>query len=347
MEKIENIDKNFAVQATVEEDAIIWYDSMKAPFSTHGLMYTDGMYRRMPEEVAETVSPGVRKLHTRTTGGRVRFRTDSPYVAIRAKMDLIQLGAHTSLSGGSGFDLYMDEKHIKAFAPPRDMEDGYESKLDLLGKGMHEITVYFPIHAGVYKLEIGLQEGCTIEPAAPYPNEKPIVFYGSSITHGAAASRAGNCYTNMVGRELGRDIWNLGFSGNAKGEVAMAEYIAGLEMECFVYDYDHNALKVSNLEETHERMFRIIRAAHPDIPILMMCRPRFVQTENVLQRIEVIRRTYENAKAAGDENVYMLTGKELMAIARYDGTVDGTHPNDLGFYSMAQAVLGVLKPLFK
>jgi lysophospholipase L1-like esterase len=116
-------------------------------------------------------------------------------------------------------------------------------------------------------------------------------------------------------------------------------------MECFVYDYDHNAPNVEHLEATHERMFRIVRAAHPDIPILMMCRPRFAVSEDTRRRMEVIRRTYENAKAAGDENVYLLTDPELMAIAGYDGMVDGVHPNDLGFFSMAQAVVKVLKPL--
>lgn len=346
MEKLEAIDKNMVVQATVAESDVVWHDPLKQPFSLHGLMYIDGAYRRLPAEVAQTVSPGVSKLHGRTTGGRVRFRTDSPYVAIRAKMDLIQITSPNSgRSGVQGFDLYMGQRHVKAFGPPADIVDGYESKLDLPEKGMQEITVFFPLYAGVYTLEIGLQEGCSIEAAEPYPNSKPVLFYGSSITQGAAASRAGNCYTNMVCRELGRDIWNLGFAGNAKGEVAIAEYIAGLEMECFVYDYDHNAPNVEHLEATHERMFRIVRAAHPDIPILLMCKPRFVVNENARQRMEVIRRTYENAKAAGDENVYLLTGPELMAIAGYDGMVDGVHPNDLGFFSMAQAVVKVLKPL--
>lgn len=345
MEKLETIDKNFAVQAAVDEDGIVWHDPMKQPFSIHGLLYEGGAFRRMPAAVAETVSPGVNKLHVRCTGGRVRFCTDSPFVAIRAKMNLIQPAAHNSLGGVAGFDLYMGERHIKAFAPPVDMVDGYESKIDLPEKGMQEITVFFPLYAGVYELSIGLAEGCGVEPAKPYPNEKPIVFYGSSITHGSAASRAGNCYTNMVCRALGRDIWNLGFSGNAKGEPEMADYIAGLEMECFVLDYDHNAPTVEHLANTHERMFRRVRAAHPDIPILMMCRPRFAMNKPTLQRIDVIRRTYENAKTAGDENVYMLTGPELMALAGNDGTVDGCHPNDLGFYSMARAVCDVLRPL--
>lgn len=346
MESLAQIDKNFTVD-TKTEDGTVWHDPQLPPFSIHGLMYEDGAFRRMPEAVAATVSAGVKNLHFHCTGGRVRFRTDSPVVAIRAKMSLIRPAVTSSIDGVAGFDLYMGDRHIKVFAPPVDIDDGYDSSIELPEKGMQDITVFFPLYAGVYELAIGLAEGCRVEAAEPYPNKKPIVFYGSSITQGAAASRAGNCYTNMVCRMLGRDIWNLGFSGNAKGEPQIAEYIAGLDMECFVLDYDYNAPTVEHLEKTHEPMFRAVRTAHPDIPILMMSRPRFEVTKVVQDRMDVVRRTYENAKAAGDENVYLLTGPELMAIASNDGTIDGCHPNDLGFYSMARAVCAVLEKVLK
>ena len=39
-------------------------------------------------------------------------------------------------------------------------------------------------------------------------------------------------------------------------------------MSIFVYDYDHNAPTVEYYRETHERMFKIIREANPDLPII-------------------------------------------------------------------------------
>lgn len=346
MSQKEPMDKNLVVKSQIDEEGLVWHDAMAAPFSIHGLFYEDGAFRRLPEAVARSVSGGVHHWHDSCTGGRVRFRTDSPFVAIRMKGHYALNPCLMSLCGVAGFDIYADGQHVRVFRPPVDMQDGYASREKLREAKMQEIMLYFPTYAAVNRLEIGLQEGCRLEAAAPYPNEKPILFYGSSITQGAAASRPGNCYTNIVCRELGRDIWNLGFSGNAKGEPVMADYIAGLPMECFVYDYDHNALTVEHLEATHEPFFKTVRAAHPDIPILMLCRPQFVMNDNVSRRIEVIRRTYENAKAAGDNNVYLLTGPELMALSGPESHVDGTHPNDLGFFSMAQAVLKVLKPLF-
>ena len=43
----------------------------------------------------------------------------------------------------------------------------------------------------------------------------------------------------------------------------------------FVMDYDHNAPTAEHLEATHERLFRCIRQAHPNLPIVMMTRPKY------------------------------------------------------------------------
>ena len=95
----------------------------------------------------------------------------------------------------------------------------------------------------------------------------PVVFYGSSITHGAAAGRPGNTYENFISQKYNLDYVNLGFAGQAKGEVNMAEYIAGLRMCAFVCDYDHNAPDADYLEKTHYRFYEIIRESILIYPI--------------------------------------------------------------------------------
>ena len=135
----------------------------------------------------------------------------------------------------------------------------------------------------------------------------------------------------------------ISFSGNAKAEKVMSDYICSLDMSLFVYDYDHNAPTYEHLEETHERMFIEFRQAHPDVPVIMMTRPKFTFDEAEEKRESLIRKTYENALARGDKNVFFLSGRELMLIAKNDGTVDGCHPNDLGFFSMAKAIERLLK----
>ncbi len=120
----------------------------------------------------------------------------------------------------------------------------------------------------------------------------------------------------------------------------MADYVAGLEMSSFVYDYDHNAPNVEHLRDTHERMFKVIRSAQPDLPIIMLIRPRYylIKTGDA-ERPEVVRQTYENAIAAGDKNVYFIPRPELILdLVREASLLAGTHPNDGGFVSMAYVI---------
>lgn len=307
---IAQIDKNFEVKTNIEKDDIRFYDVNSGPFRLHGIFYENGRYRRMPEEVAKTVSPGVKNLHESTAGGRVRFRTDSPYVAIHAEMPVIGKMPHFAFSGSAGFDLYVydgQQRYTRTYMPPLDITDGMEGVVEFPTAQMREIVINFPLYSRVSKLCIGLSDRATVEAPTPYRIEKPVVFYGSSITQGGCASRPGNCYQNAISRRLDMDYINLGFSGNAKAEVEIAEYIKTLDMSAFVYDYDHNAKTLEYLEETHERMFKIIRQANPELPILILPRPKYYLTEGEEKRQAVVKATYQNALASGDKMCIILT----------------------------------------
>ena len=123
----------------------------------------------------------------------------------------------------------------------------------------------------------------------------------------------------------------------------MIDYIKGLSMSVFVFDYDHNSPNEEHLNATHERMFLAIREKHPTLPVIFMSRPKHYLNESEEWRLKIIRKTYENALSRGDKNVYLLTGKELTALCGNEGTVDNCHPTDFGFASMAQAVISVLE----
>ncbi len=331
---------------TFDRDDVKFYNVDEAPFKIYGI-YRDGdRYRRLPKEVAEATNSGVLRLSTNTAGGRVRFMTDSPFIAIHAEMGSIYRSDHFPMVGSAGFDLYIDNRYERSFRPNFNMTDTLDSIMGSFEKtGVHEITIHFPLYSEVKALYIGLKEGSVVSEAAPYRNEKPIVYYGSSITQGGCASTPGMAYQNIVTRRTMLDHINLGFSGSAKGEDAIVEYMASLDMVMFVQDYDHNAPTVEHLRDTHEKLYKAVRAAHPDMPILLMSRPKNRLNAGEVQRRAIVEETYKNALAAGDKNVYFLDGAALTELCGDEGTVDNTHPTDYGFASMAQAICKVLEKI--
>ena len=352
MSSIDQIDKNFAVETALEEKDIRFWDVRRDPFEVYGLYNyrTEPQFKRLPDEIGKNVNAGVAKLYLNTAGGRVRFSTDSQYVAIHAKMNDIGRMPHMPFSGSSAFDLFIDEpqsgisRFHRPFMPDLKMTDGYEAIVRFPTRRMRYFTIHFPSYSNVIDLFVGLQKDAAVGGGMKYRDVPPVVYYGSSITQGGCSSRPGNIYQNVVSRRLGLDYLNLGFSGNGKAEDLIVDYMAGLSMSAFVSDYDHNAPNAEYLAQTHCKMYQKIRAANPDIPYIMMSRVDFDcnYNENVARR-DVIIDTYRYARAQGDRNVYLIDGESVFRGKYVDlCTVDGVHPNDLGFALMADAVEATL-----
>lgn len=345
--RIEKIDNNFTVKSP-DGSQTVFVNVSQPPFKIHGLFSDKSGYYRMPYDVADDTNDGVKDLNLHTSGGRVRFCTDAGKIVLRAKMRCISKMPHFALTGSAGFDLYADGVYKGTFIPPADIENGFTAELYPGDGGMREITLHFPLYSGVTGLELGFPPGSRVEEAAPYATEKPVVYYGSSITQGGCASRPGNAYQNILSRLLSCDHINLGFSGSAKGELSIAEYIAGLEMSAFVLDYDHNAPTPEHLEATHFAFFSVIREKNPLLPVLLLSRPQPNPDSEELLRRDIVKQTWKKAVESGDNNVYFIDGTQMLgAFGGDSGTVDNCHPNDLGFYCMAKALEPVLKSALK
>ncbi|MBO5837356.1 MAG: hypothetical protein J6Q92_05630 [Oscillospiraceae bacterium] len=344
-------DKNFRIETKIQIDGLKYYNATDDRFTINGVYYANGAFCRIPDNLTE-INDCVQEVAPCTSGGRVRFITDSPYIAIYVKIRDCTLNhiPNSPLTGTVGLDLYErkngNQQYLGSFIPPADFSGEYESVLQLGNREKREYVINMPFFSGIYELYIGLDEKAAIDPPTAYAHSTPVVFYGSSITHGGCASRPGNTYPTILSRMLDTDYINLGFAGGARGEDAIANYIAGLKMSCFVYDYDHNAPNCEHLQNTHEKMFQTIRKAQPSLPILILSRPKVHLTPDEKKRLSIIQTTYENAIQAGDKNVYFIPGPELIGEDVIEtATVDNVHPNDSGFLSMALAVQKVLKPL--
>lgn len=342
-------DQNLVIETSIGEDDVQFYDVRREPFEVYGLYHyqTEPDFKRMPDDVAARVSDGVAKLARNTAGGRVRFCTDSRYVAIKAEMPMMCLMSHMAFTGSAGFDLYIDSPETgmsrfwKAFRPSADAKKGFESKVQFADRKQRWFTINFPSYSNVRNLYIGLQRDAKVGEGMKYRRELPVVYYGSSITQGACATHPGNAYQNMISRELGLDFLNFGFSGNGRGEDEMIRYLAALPMLAFVSDYDHNAPGTAHLAVTHRKLYEAVRAAHPDIPYLMITRTDDYSTyyDLRLDNRQAVLDNFRLAREQGDCNVYYIDGGEIFRGPHEDQcTVDGTHPTDIGFSLMADAI---------
>lgn len=349
--EIEKLDKNFVVAKEV--DGFIEYTIPSAPFELYGVTYNEkhNGFQRLDPEVAQSVSDGVGALNWCTAGGRIRFATNSQKLTIRVTCGAACSMRHMPRTGSHGFTLVEDrngEARLAGVLPPEYGVTEYTATANLSGE-MSNYTLYFPLYHNVNSLVICIEKGAELKAGKPYRDIKPILYYGSSITQGGCSSRPDTCYQGMIEKWNNIDFINLGFSGNAKGEIEIAEYMANLDCSLFVCDYDHNAPNAEHLEATHYRLYKIFREKQPDTPIIFVSRPDYLRNiDDSEKRLKAIRDTYKRAKKEGDNNVYLINGKSLYGTTDADAcAVDGCHPNDLGFYRMAKRIYREMKRIDK
>lgn len=347
--KINEIDKNFVVDNNIDRENIAFFNVREEPFDIYGAY---DYFNRLPKEVAENTNAGVAAFSKCTAGVRVRFSTDSPYIAIAAKIPSDCEHVRIPLTCTSGFDMYEykngDYKYLKTFEPVGMGCERVSGAYDFYSGGIHDVIINFPVFNGVDELYIGIKDGSKLLHGGEYKIKKPVVYYGSSITHGACASRPGTIYESILSRRFDSDFLNLGFSGSALGEEAAAEYISKLDMSIFVLDYDHNAPNAEHLKNTHERFFKTVRKKNPNLPIVILSMPFTECVSDSEERRKIIKATYENAVKSGDKNVCFIDGSEAVKeFCGETGTVDGCHPNDLGFWCMAEKIGEVFSEIYK
>ena len=342
---IAKIDKNFAQQTKRFENGMVEYTLPYQGFDLYGIFYDESQQRflRVPTDVAKATSEGVAFLARNTTGGRLRFSTDSTKLEMEVEYDSLCRMSHMPIEGSSGFILLEDTdeglKHHCSFMPAYTDEKGYKRSTYLGEKKVRDFILFFPLYNDVKSLKISLDEDATVLNRKNYRDVKPILYYGSSITQGGCASRADNSYQGFISKWNNIDYINLGFSGNGKAELPIVDYMADIPCSLFVCDYDYNAPTLEYLKDTHFRLYEHFRAKQPTTPIIFITAPNPETNPIGQDRIDVIYKTYQMAQKSGDKNVYFINGYDLYGKTdRFSCSVDNCHPNDLGFFRMAQVI---------
>jgi lysophospholipase L1-like esterase len=300
---------------------------------------------RLPVRSQDGFPKPVWDLSLSPAGGRIRFRTDSSTVALRLEWPHPSDMRNMHSFGQSGVDLYVGDTYWGTAVP---------DKAAVLGKVyehvyfsgqphvMREITIYLALYSPVKVLEIGLDQDADVARAAPFAVARPVVFYGTSITQGGCASRPGMSYQAILGRRLNLNHVNLGFSGNGKGEAALARAVAEIDAAAYVLDFAQNNSDVDSLAAVYDPFIAILRERHPETPIVAITPIYSAGETSGNQRNEqmraLIRKVVSRRVGAGDTHLQLVEGTDLLGPSRVDGLVDGTHPNDLGFQWMAEGL---------
>lgn len=339
--------------------ATLWYDIRDLGVEGQGWTETKSPFDRLPAKAEGIVRQAVWNLSRDSTGLCVRFVTDSPTIEARWTLNKALLAMpHMPATGVSGLDLYARADDGKwrwlAVGQPKVSPTNSVRLVTGLPKGPREFLLYLPLYNGVSSVELGLPKDRQIAKVEPLPEalRKPILFYGTSITQGGCASRPGMVHTAILGRQLNRPIINLGFSGNGKMEPELAELLAELDPAVYVLDCLPN-MNAKEVEERLEPFVRTLRKAHPDTPIVLaedrnythgfiLASPR----EHNERNHAALRTAHEHLVAEGIKGLHYLPGDQQIG-SDGEGTVDGSHPTDLGFLRMAEAFGAVLTPILK
>lgn len=324
-----------------------WIDFPDDRFKVHGLAWWNENkpdLSRLPKRLKDTFRPPVWSLAQCPAGGRVRFKTDSTTIGFRAKAPDRTVMHHITLIGEAGFDIYVDGFFMGSVWPDA---EGEMQAMWRIGKERkpRDITIHMPLYKPTTIKQIGVEEGSIIEAPKPFAIEKPVVYYGTSITQGGCASTPGTTYQDFISRQLDVDFVNLGFSGNGQGEPELAAAINEIDSSCIVVDHWANVgLK---LEENLPVFVGALRKVHKTVPILVVgpfyfCSEAYENSINPIQR-KVAESFVKKMRLDGDENIHYVDGLKMISKEHSFGLVDGAHCNSLGFYFCAQGLAPYLK----
>ena len=345
----------FAQNFNFSEDDVDWYDVKEFGVEGKGWSETKKFFDRLPAKAEGFVRDQVWNLSRDSAGMCFRFVSDSPNIYVRYELSRESLSmTHMAATGHSGVDLYAQDgmgidRWVAVVRPGKQKMDTTLAKD--LAPGSRRYTLYLPLRNGVESLEIGVVRGQSFTALSPR-NEKPIVFYGTSIMHGACASRPGMAFPSILGRRLRRPIINLGFAGNGRMEIEVGSLLVELNPCVFVIDCLPN-MNESTVSQRAVPLVKKIRETHEKTPILLVEDRSFTSTRFFPARKQrhqknriALKNAFKELQNLGVKNIFYLDGDNLLG---QDGeaATDGSHPSDLGMVRYADAYEPALRAILR
>lgn len=348
---IGNLDPEMA-ERKQPSDGLAWHDVTQ--MGMEGRILPDQSrqrwFDRFPESAEQTVTQAVWNLSRHSAGMMVRFKTDatSIHVHYRLLSKNLQM-SHMPATGVSGVDLYArdDSGNLRWVQVTRPTSQEVKTALvSGLADGYHEFAMYLPLYNGIESMSIGVADSSKFELLSP--RNKPLVFYGTSITHGACASRPGMVHTAILGRRFDMPVVNLGFSGNGKMDLAVGDFLTQIDAAAYVIDCLPN-MNAKMVTQKCIPLIKRIRAKRPDTPIILVEDRRNTNSwilpardKHHTENHEALQSAYRQLMSESISRLHYIQGDALYGTDG-DGATDGSHANDLGFMRQADAFDPVIR----
>ena len=338
-------------ESTIKKEAIIYYG--KESFSIEGTGVTEiekeSPYDRLPAAYKDKVRKPVWDLSKNSAGISIRFNSNSS--AIKVKWALLNDTKmnHMAETGIKGIDLYCKLNGVWTYVNTgRPIAKENESSLITgLSRVEREYKLYLPLYDGTTKVEVGVDEGSTMNKPNP-SNKLPIVFYGPSILQGGCASRPGMVFTSIISRKMDVDCINFGFSGNGKMDPPLAELISGIKASFYVIDCLPN-MTAKEVSDSVMPLAKVIRAKNPNTPIVFVENVPYTRAvfqsslnKSMNEKNEALKVEFNKLVKQGMKNLIYISAAGSIGTDN-EGTVDGTHLTDLGFLRYADYLIKEFK----
>ena len=307
-------------------------------------------FDRFPVSAQNTVTSNVWNLSRHSAGMMVRFKTDATAIHVHYKLMRSNLAmSHMPATGVSGVDLYARDSKGRWRWVQVTRPSTQEVKTQIvsgLAPGFREYAAYLPLYNGVEFMSIGVGPKSKFEQLKP--RSKPIVFYGTSITHGACASRPGMVHTAILGRRYDMPVVNLGFSGNGKMDAAVGDFLTQIDAACYVIDCLPN-MNAQMVTQKCIPLVKQIREKKPDTPIILVEDRRntnswILPARNAHHTANhaALQKAFDSLKSDSITNLHYIAGDALYGDDT-EGATDGSHASDLGFMRQADAFDPILR----
>lgn len=344
-------------QTKPAEPPLTWHDITE--WGVEGRAWTElprkRWFQRLPDEAEGKVTAAVWGLSQDSTGMAVRFETDAKTIWTDYTLHSDRIASpNMAAMGQSGVDLYArDDRGVwRWVGATKPAARVVKQPLHEGGPGvMREYLAYLPLRNGVETMKLGVPPDAKFNRLPPR-SAKPIVFYGTSITHGISASRPGMAHPAILGRRFDRPVVNLGFSGNGKMDAAVGDLLVKMDAAVFVIDCLPN-MAAADVRAKCAPLVKQLRAAHPGTPILLVEDRRNTnawilpaRNQHHTDNHAALREVFAALQKEGVKRLHYLPGDDLLGDDS-EATSDGSHPSDLGFWRQAAVFEPALRELLK